>query len=88
MPSEERVILTPGEVLNAVLGLKREKLMYWALKGYITVKKETRGKRDYFLFYATDLPKIQQAYKLIVIGSMKDKEAFAKLSDGQLRFNL
>ena len=86
MSNGERQLLHPGDVLNAISGLKREKLMYWVLKGYIRTHRETRGKRDYVFFYKEDLPKISQVYRMIVIGGMKDKEAFAKFSSGQLSF--
>lgn len=86
MSNEKRTLLNPGEVLSAVSGLKREKLMYWVLRGYIRTHRETRGKRDYVYFYKEDLPKINQAYRMIVVGGMKDKEAFAKFNGGQLSF--
>jgi len=86
MSNGERPLLNPGDVLNAISGLKREKLMYWVLKGYIRTHRETRGKRDYVFFYKEDLPKISEVYRRIVIGGMKDKEAFAKSSSGQLSF--
>ncbi len=68
MSNGERQLLHPGDVLNAISGLKREKLMYWVLKGYIRTHRETRGKRDYVFFYKEDLPKISQVYRMIVIG--------------------
>ncbi|MBT6690420.1 hypothetical protein HN903_02545 [archaeon] len=71
--------LGPGEVLEIVEGLKRDKLAYWTNKNYIPREIEQRGKRDYTYYHKKDIKLIQNAYQLIVVGGMKDKEAFERL---------
>lgn len=71
--------LSPKEVLEAVPGLTRDKLNYWALKRYIDVDVEKRGNRKYNYFNPSILPIIKKAYDYIIINKMKDSDAFEKI---------
>ncbi len=78
-------LLTPGEMLNEVPGLKRHKLDYWCDKDYVPFVVETRSNRDYRFHEEKNIPIIKKAYELIIEGGMKDKEAFNRIY-GQFGF--
>ena len=74
--------MSPKDVLDAVPGLTRDKLNYWALKQYVDVKIEKKGTRKYNHFRPEDLPTIKKAYAYVMINKMKDSEAFEKIYEG------
>lgn len=74
--------MSPKEVLDAVPGLTRDKLNYWALKRYVNVKVDRKGNRNYNYFSRKELPIIKKAYHYIIENKMKDNEAFKKIKEG------
>ncbi|MCP4681069.1 MAG: hypothetical protein GY864_01885 [Desulfobacterales bacterium] len=73
--------LSPGEVLEKIPGLRRDKLNYWAKSGYLEIVREQIGNRDFTFYPKSSLPTIKAAYKLIVEGGMKDKVAFKRIDE-------
>ena len=67
---------SPKEILDRFPLLSREKLTYWADKGYLRTKRIIIRERTYKYFHIDDLDKIGLAVELIVVGNMKDKKAF------------
>ncbi len=77
MPAERP--LAPGEILNLVQGLTRDKLSYWSDKGYLPVIVEQRANQNYRFYQTKHVPIIEKAHELIVEGGMKDRQAFNKI---------
>lgn len=74
-------LLTPGEVLNRIPDLTRDKLNYWLLKGYIKPIIITKGIRRYNFYSEDSFKRIEIASELIIGQGVKDSYAFNRIEN-------
>jgi DNA-binding transcriptional MerR regulator len=70
--------MTPGEVIENVSGLTRDKLTYFVRAGYVNPQRKKKGSLSYNDFSEKDFFLVKRAWEYIKKYDMRTKSAFER----------